>query len=118
MIKYKILYSILTSVFIIIPLKGKLQDGFLFVLRQNQSIHLFIVTVFILPSLSDRTTDDVQMKEQRCSWIISIMTNAIYQEQCKLVSGLAHAFLGLLNNGANTSKLTSANLGNHLAWFI
>lgn len=35
------------------------------------------------------------------------MTNAIYQEQCKLVLGLG--FL-MLNNGANTSKMTSANV--------
>jgi len=32
--------------------------------------------------------DDTQMKEQRRDRIISISTNTIYREQCKLVSGL------------------------------
>ncbi len=37
------------------------------------------------------------------------MTNTMYQERRKLVSGLK-LFFGVVNNGTNTSKLTTANL--------
>ncbi len=36
--------------------------------------------------------------------------STIYKEQRKLLPALRHAFLGALNNGTNTSNLTSANI--------
>ncbi len=39
--------------------------------------------------------NNVHIKEDRCSQIISIMTSAIYQEQRKLAPALRHAFLAV-----------------------
>ncbi len=52
-------------------------------------------------------TNNVHIKEHS-SQIISIMTSVIYQEQRKLPP--AFTAFGGLNNGANTSNLTSANV--------
>ncbi len=50
-----------------------------------------------------------RLKEKDTTKIISIMTSAIHQQQHKLPPDLSHAFMAL-NNGTNTSHLTSTNV--------
>ncbi len=46
------------------------------------------------------------------------MTSAIYQDQRKLPPALRQAFLGALNNGANTSNWRAQMIVNCVTWFI
>ncbi len=44
--------------------------------------------------LKNIEAQNAHIKEHRRSQNISIMTSAIYQDQCKLLPALGHAFLG------------------------